>query len=412
MGRFSDWWSGKDSDSASESTPETRDEEIPIHDASTATTAPSRNGSPTKVSPQDALSLGMVFRAVQIIATAVSQMSLDAYRQDQQLDSSAFPFIRQPDIEQSRPAFFELTTTSLACTGNAYWMVRRDNQGRVTNLTVLDPSRVEPKENNAGQVIGFSYGGKDYSTDQIRHLKLLRLPWEAKGFGPIQAANPELRGALDTRDYASNWFAKGTTPGGVLSSDQNITNDVAEAMKARWLANMAGNRDVAVIGNGLKYAPIFLSPRDAMWIEARNFDALTVARIFGIPASMLLAPLEGSTQTYQNIGQAWTEFHRFTLTLYTREIEMALSALLPRGTEARFNFEALLRADTATRYQAHASAIQAGWMSINEVRAIEGLEPAPDGDFKSHAQKVQEQQELMPPKPDETSTDQQEATDE
>ena len=46
----------------------------------------------------------------------------------------------------------------------------------------------------------------------------------------------------------------------------------------------------------------------------------------------------------------------------------------------KFNPEAILRVDTRTRYDAHASAITAGWMTPNEVREIEDMPKADGGD--------------------------------
>ena len=63
---------------------------------------------------------------------------------------------------------------------------------------------------------------------------------------------------------------------------------------------------------------------------------------------------------------------------YMREIEAALSELLP--DDVRFNVDGFLRPDTTTRYAAHKVAIEAGFLTIDEVRAIEGLNPLPKED--------------------------------
>jgi hypothetical protein len=45
-----------------------------------------------------------------------------------------------------------------------------------------------------------------------------------------------------------------------------------------------------------------------------------------------------------------------------------------------FNIEGLLRGDSKTRSEVHASALLNGWRTINEVRAIENLPPVEGGD--------------------------------
>lgn len=79
--------------------------------------------------------------------------------------------------------------------------------------------------------------------------------------------------------------------------------------------------------------------------------------------------------TYTNVADADLTFARWTLTQYLREIEEAFSALLPRGQQARFNLDAILRPSTKARYEAHQLALAAGFLTVDEVRAIEGLPP-------------------------------------
>ena len=130
-----------------------------------------------------------------------------------------------------------------------------------------------------------------------------------------------------------------------------------------------------MLPKGIKYTPILISPKDAQWLEARAFTTTEIARLFGVPAGLLLAGVDGNSQTYSNIEQAWIEFSRFTLTGYTRKIEGELSRMLPAGMQAKFNYEGLLRADTKTRYESYQIAINCGLLTKDEARALEGREP-------------------------------------
>jgi phage portal protein BeeE len=56
-------------------------------------------------------------------------------------------------------------------------------------------------------------------------------------------------------------------------------------------------------------------------------------------------------------------------------LETAISALLSSTTTVKFNAAALVRTDLLTRYQAHESAIRAGWKRRSEVRELEDLPP-------------------------------------
>jgi phage portal protein BeeE len=58
---------------------------------------------------------------------------------------------------------------------------------------------------------------------------------------------------------------------------------------------------------------------------------------------------------------------------YFGVIEDAFTSLLPKGVSAKFSLDAFLRGDTLTRYNAYSTALNAGWMTINEVRELEGM---------------------------------------
>lgn len=340
-------------------------------------TIPARSHDDQSVSVGDALGMSIVYRAISIHSIAVKQLSFAAFRDGTELTRDQAPtWLRRPDIESTRSVFLEETVVSLACAGNAYWQIKRDSRGAVTNLEVLNPLNVTLQTNLAGKVVKYAYKGREYRPDEIQHLRLLRVPGTAYGLGPIQAAQRELRGAIDVRDYSGNWFTGSGAPvAGYLTSDQQLTQESAKDLRGRWQAATADRDGVPVLGAGTKFTPLFLSPEDALWIDAQKYNTTSIARLFGVPASLMLAAVEGNAQTYSNVAQDWLGYARFSLMQYLVEIEDAFSQLLPRGIDAKFNIESLLRADAQSRYTTHNLALAGGWMTKAEVRAIEGLPP-------------------------------------
>lgn len=334
---------------------------------------PSRSGE--VFSQARVLGLHAVYRATAIHAISGSQLSIDGERRTGYVEP---PLLRQPSLESNRSAWIEQTITSLALTGNAFWMRVRGASGAVVSLDVLNPHEVSIIDSRT-RPVRFGYRGKIYDKTEIQHLALLRVPGVAAGLGPIQAARVDLSSAIDVRDYAADWFHDSGVPSGVLSSDQALTNEQAETNRDRWDEGGAGR--TRVVGNGLTYTPYLLKPADAQWLENQKFDVTKVARLMGTPASLMLAAVEGTNLTYTNVEQEWIGYVRFSLMAYLREIEEGLSENLARGTNARFNIETLLRSDTKTRYEGHEIALRARFRTINEVRAIEGLPPIDGGDL-------------------------------
>lgn len=345
-----------------------------IEERSSSIIPPPRSAT-SGVNVNDALSLASVYRSVAILSTAIKQVGVHTYRDDIKLESSPL-WIKQPDDKITRAEFMARTVNSMALTGNAYWLVSRNGRGETIKLEVLNPLDVIIRATPDGSALaGYTYRGTiDYSIADIQHLKMLSVPGNLYGLGPIQSCQSELLNAKDTRDYASTWFTDAGIPSGVLKSDQMLSVDAAKAAKDAWNATAGAKNGVAVLGNGLSYQPMYLNPSDAQFLGVQNFNATQIARMFGIPSNMLMVE-SGSSMTYANVEQEDIAFTRYTLSQYYVEIEQAMSALLPRGTDARMNIDALLRADTLTRYQAHQIALAAGFKTIDEIRHDEKLAP-------------------------------------
>lgn len=355
----------------------------------------------------DAAHIPAVHRALQIIATSVGQLSIDVERGGQRLEGPDVPsLIRRPNLDMDRAEFLEQLAMSMATTGNAYvWRAGGELSSETTELLPLSPHEVTPWRDDRKRLV-FTYDGRDYLAGEhgrIVQMKYLSLPGSARGIGPIAAAQTTMRSARDMRAYASGWWETGQ-PSGLLTTDDRLTPAEAAIYRRSWnqldedgqpLPQDDNPSRVRVLGKGLHYDPLLISPKDALWIEAQQFDTLEIARIFGVPSSLMMTAIDGNSMTYSNVEQEWLGFVRFGLMSYLRRIESALTALTPRGQTVRFNLDALLRSDTTTRYAAHRTAIEAGFLTRDEVRAIENLPPL------TAAQRAEVEQQAPTPAPQE-----------
>lgn len=345
------------------------------------------------VTTERALSLSTFYRGISIHATAACQLPLVVERGDQPVVPTP-GIVAEPDVDETQAAFVEYSIVSLYVDGNAFWRIVRDSFGRVINLVALNPNevtvRVEYDRLN-NETITFGWRGLTLSRDEVAHLKLLRVPGLRRGLGPIQAASIEINGALDARDYGAMWLSDANMPDGVLTTDQELGAGDSDKYRHIWYGRNADGTEkpdadrklterLRVLGKGLTYSPVLLKPSDIQFLETQQFTTTQMARLIGAPASLMLVAVEGTPETYTNVEQEWIGYVRFTLMKPLREIEQALSALLPRGQKARFKIDALLRTDTKTRYEAHALSLdpQRGWATDDEVRALEGLPPLTD----------------------------------
>lgn len=344
------------------------------------TTAPPRIAEPAvHVTDRESLSLAGVFRAVQVITTAAAQVSLDAERRSTVIDRP-HPLIRRPVLDMSRSAWVQSAVMSLIYTGNLFLL-----EAPGPELQVLNPHAVRIDKDVKTGRITYLHGGTRYRRDQVRHATFLPpLPGELYGLGPIQAAQNGMRAQRDASGLMAAWHHDTGQPRGILKSKQRLTSEQAMGLRRAWngldaegnpVPQSANPTGIKVLDSETDYQQVLLSPKDALWLESQSWTTRDLAMLFGIPPTLMLISLEGGSQTYSNVEQDWLGFIRFTLAGFLRPIEEAISDALPNGQVARFNYEALLRADTTTRYEAHASALAAGWMTVDEVRAVEGLPP-------------------------------------
>lgn len=369
----------------------------------TAIAPPSRSTA-APMTTRESVAVPAMYRALQVLATAGSQLAVDIKRGGV-LINDVPSIIARPDTTMSRDDWVELAIMSLAASGKLFVHAPLGPDGSRIELTILPPHEVhivqERDTRGIMRLKGFEYTGTRYTTEEILYTSLLRIPGDHNGMGPIQAAQAGLTSVRQMRDYMANWFDGAGQPTGLLSSDQNLTASDALTARNRWnglndegqpLDTTPNPSRIKVLGKGFRYDPVFLSPKDALWLDAQGYNRLEVAQLMGVPSSLMLVNPEGGSRTYSNVEQEWIGFTRYTLTWYLRKIEALLSRVVPRGQEVRFRVETLLRSDTKTRYEAHNLALTGGWMTPAEVRDIEGKpeHPAIADTPTSHAPAAQE----------------------
>ena len=323
----------------------------------------------------DPLTLSPVFRGVQILQTAVS--SLPVYEMKAGVRTPATtPLIVQPDRTRSRRDFISDIVASLALDGNAFVRLVTFG-GDVVSCEVLPPESVTVQRLNddaAAPQLRYQYLGRTYGPDRIVHMKFLNVPGRLRGLGPISAARQEIDAAAAAKDCKARFYRDSSNIKAYLHSTEKITQEEARQAKEAWEKPGAPG-GVKVLGNGFDYVTPAMKAEDLQFLATQKSDTTQIARLLGIPASIMLASVEGSNLTYSNIEQSWIEFADYTLSAYAGEIEELFNRLLPRGRSALFDWDSSRRTDMSDRLAAYKTAIEAGIYTVNEVRQREGLPP-------------------------------------
>jgi HK97 family phage portal protein len=188
--------------------------------------------------------------------------------------------------------------------------------------------------------------------------------------------------AIAAEDFGATFFANGANPGGMLEHTGTIQNP--ELVRETWetLFQGKGGHRIAVLEEGMKFTPVTIPPDQAQFLETRKFQLNEIARIFRVPPHMI-GDLDKST--FSNIEQQSLEFVKFTLEPWICRIEQAMEMSLLSHQERRkyavkFNLDGLLRGDYAARMNGYAVGRQNGWLSANDIRQLERLNPIPEED--------------------------------
>jgi hypothetical protein len=178
--------------------------------------------------------------------------------------------------------------------------------------------------------------------------------------------------------YAQGTFRTGVPAGYLKVQTPGLTETAAAQLKGRWMAAHGGDRrSIAVLNATTDFQPLNLSPVDAALDSVKRLNLADVAFAFGLDPMTLGAGLQNSA-TYTNLRDAWANHKDFGLAPWTAAVEDTLSALMPGTQSVRVNLDGFANPTPAERFSAWQTALAAGIITVDEVRAAEGLPPLPE----------------------------------
>jgi len=337
-----------------------------------------------------ALRYSAVWRAVNLIAGTISYLSLPVYeRQDdgrqRRPEHPIYTLIHdRPNPYMDSQTCRETLQGHALTWGNGYAEIERNGAGRAIGLWPLRPDRVTPEITDDGVVhykVRLKSGGTAHVFyDDMLHIKGLGFDG-LRGYPVIEYAARELGLGIAATKFGAKFFANNARPGGVLKHPGTLTDDALARLKKQWAEKYQGLDNahrVAVLADGMEWQATGIPPEDAQYIETRKFEVTDVARWFGVPPH-LLGELDRAT--FSNIEHQQIEFVIYTLLAWARRWENEANYKLFSAKERQklfceFLFDTVMRGDTKTRFEAYRIAVNTGWMSRNEVRQRENLNPA------------------------------------
>jgi|ERR1035437_375554 HK97 family phage portal protein len=347
------------------------------------------------VNANTALRSSTVFACVSAIASDVAKLPLEIFRENsdgtrQKADTHpVYPLLHsQPNPLMTAFDLRSVMTAHCLLTGNAYALIARDGRGAVKELWPLRPDRTlvyRVNERALEYWVGWlPQDGRPmqyqwYSQDDILHIPGLGYDGLV-GYDVISFAKESIGNSLAVDQFGGAFFGNGAHPGGVLEHPGKLNDDGRKNLRESWNAmhqGAANQGKTAILEEGMKYNALTLAPEQSQFIETRQFSVADVCRWF----RMLPRKVGDTTraQGWSTVEASNTEYVQDALmpwlVRWEERIKMRLLGGPSSGLYAKHNVKELLRGDSAARSLFYKSAITDGWMTRNEVRFLEDMDP-------------------------------------
>ena len=353
------------------------------------------------VTPETALGLDVVQSVLDRLGGTISSLPLMVFERtgaDTRRPARDHPLYKilhaQPNERQTAQEYRDALQRDLAFNRNALSIIRDGDAGPVGALDPVPWSRVMRVFRAPDGAVYYQVrrlppasGFDTYREDEVWHIRKAPLTEDGLAGIPIwQTARQTFGKAIAVEQFGALYFANGGSGGGVLEHPSNFVSPKdRDEFLAAWREGGTGlnrHKDRLLLF-GLKYTPFSVKNDEAQFLETLKETAVKLCRLWNMPPH-LVGILDKAT--FSNIEQQSIEYVVHTLAPWICGIEQAANRDLLVGQDrdrffVEFNVAGLLRGDLKTRWAAYAQGRQWGWLSVNDIRQLENMDPiGPDGD--------------------------------
>ena len=347
------------------------------------------------VSATTAMRESTFLAGVRYISETLASLPLILYRRrlprgkDRAVDLPLYERLHdQPNRWQTSFEWRDMLLHNLILRGNLYCQIVESRELPPFELIPLHPDRVMPFWVRPG-VRAYAVQRDDGGRDILLQEEVLHISFMPKnglmGVSVLHHARETIGRALAAERYGARFFANDARPGGVLTTPKALSNEAKKRLREQWEERFRGAdnaRKVAVLEEGMQWQNVGIAPEDAQFLGTMEFGVEDIARILRIPPHKVGALRRA---TFSNIEHQAIEAVVDCIRPWAVRLEQGLNMALLRPEQRRslfvkFLLDGLLRGDFESRNRAYATGRQWGWLSPNDIRELEDLNPIDGGD--------------------------------
>ena len=352
----------------------------------TAIVGTSFSGS-SKISEEDALSISSVASATELITATIARLPVKLYKQGEKgeyvsiEDSRTFLLNNEPNHLQTAITLKKRIILDYLLHGNSYvypeW--QRNELLAIHHI----PARNVSVEKYVNKNLPFVVNGVikvtgadatmvDFMPDDLMII-LKNSDDGLQSMGVLDLNSELLNLALNQQEYSSSLLENGSLPMAILTTPSKLSDKAMERITKSWRSAYQGKKNAGktvVLEEGMDYKPVSLNPNELDLSTSKNSTLSDIARIFGIPESMLNA----DANKYNSNEQNNLHFLQYTLEPVITAFESSLNKSLlleeekKKGYSFRFDRDSILATTESEKFATTIQAMKGGLLSVNEAR--------------------------------------------
>lgn len=330
----------------------------------------------TTITKEQALNIPSVQSCINFVANTVSMLPIKLYKDNngkaEEVKDDVRVDLLNDDTKDTLDAvqFWRAIITDYFLGKGGYAYINR-NLNNVISLHYVDESYISIVKNTDPIFKDYKIlvNGKGYWPYEF--IKILRNTKDgAQGISLIEENNLILSVAYSSLIFEETLVKKGGNKKGFIKSPRKLTQEAIDKLKEAWRRLYSNNSDnVVILNDGLEFQEASNTSVEMQLNENKETNSAEICKLFNIPENIIKG-----TAT----AKEYTNAFKMGVMPVLKAIECALNReLLLESEKSSFYFafdtKEMLKGDIKERFEAYKTAIEANFMSVDEVRYMEDL---------------------------------------
>ncbi len=298
----------------------------------------------------------------------------------------------RPNSMQTGFEYYQMMQGHIELRGNAYSEILTSSRGEIGELIPMHPDRVRVEVLSNG-ALRYQYSDPLTGTtrtllqDEVHHVRDFSDERQV-GQSRISMGMDVYGVALAQQDYRGKYLKNDASAGVIITGTNFATKQDEDAyLKAFEAGNTGEKRHRAkLLPPGVDIKSLGIKPIDMQLLDASKASAVEICTMHNI-LPHLIGVDTGKAATYASVEQ-------FNL-MHAQQSVLPMAVMWEQAQRrdlfsdddpcySKFALASLLRGDTATRMAGYAVGVEHGWLSDDDVRELEDMNPIAGGIGKQY----------------------------